>query len=60
MTVDTELSATDVEETVSPAPTSEAVASADACECAEQGTIECTGNGVICCWATDPCCEPCC
>lgn len=29
------------------------------CECAGEG-VECQGNGMLCCWATDPCCEPCC
>lgn len=31
----------------------------DSHECAGEG-IECTSNGVMCCWANDPGCESCC
>jgi hypothetical protein len=68
----TDLESTDDADASGPTEATEATASSDptaqatsdaapACECVTTDTpAECQANGVMCCWAHDPCCEPCC
>lgn len=54
-------SSPDLEPEIEPDPEAETEPEAEpeAHACAGEG-IECTANGVMCCWANDPGCESCC